>query len=379
MRIISVPGEYCFIGNMVVLELETDTADPIEFTISALSYKVELTGYPYKQDAKYRIRVAIEDVLSSFFDNEFSIIDSDQIISRVNNLTMQYTVTANQIELITGFALRGGISKAAIKRLAQNNFDIFSYKIMNSFGQFIFTTRTFGTKIPIKDTELSNFLFLHPGATIRFVNNKGNSVSTSALPRFTPCSMNVAAVYNQFLIQHGSESGQIYIYVDTVLVFSFIITPGTVSENNYAIRFRNSFGVFELIEVTGTPYQSPEFGEEKKYQTLTEYGFHEERRQRGSHTDVLEMETGYKSRAEHSFVMDMIKSEECYFIFPDGNESRCLVSAENIKYQERMTTPSSIKLKVRMVDSEEYIGSGLDMTTIMEGRIFDPTFDNTFN
>lgn len=379
MKLITVPEEYCFVGNPVVFEMETNTADPIEFIISTSSYKQELIGYPYKYGNVYRINIQIEDVLSSFFENQYTIDNTDQLISRVTNLTMDYSVKVNDEEIIKGTALRGGISKAAIKLLALNNYNIFTYKIMNTFGQFLFTTRTFGKVIPVKDTELSDFVFLHPGATITFTNEYDHEIVTEKMELFTPCSMNLESIRNRFELLYDEQSEIINVYVDTLKVFSFYITPGIQSEYKSFIRFRNSFGVFEKIEITGKPYQKPEFSEEKRYQAITEYGFFEEHRSRVEHVDVMEVETGYKTRAEHSFIMDMIKSDETYVINMEGVESRCLVSASDLKFEERITTPSSIRLTIRMVDSEEFVASGLDLNELLEGRIFTENYDESYN
>lgn len=379
MKIISSPENYCFIGNPVRLELETDNATSMVFSISALSYTQELTGYPYKQGNVYRIDMQIQDVLSSFFKNQYIIDNTDQLISKVSNLTMDYSVKANDEEIFKGIALRGGVSKAVIKQLARNNYNIFTYKIMNTFGQFLFTTRTFARTIPIKDTELSYFIFLHPGTSITFTNEKDYEIQAGTMALFTPCSLNLEAIYNRFTILTDTPPSLINVYVDTEKAFSFDIKPRTQSEYQNTIRFRNSFGVFEKIEITGKPYQKPEFAEEKKYQALTEHGFFEEHRARVEHVDVMEVETGCKTRAEHSFIMDMIKSDEIYFIDKDGIENRCLVSASNVKFEERITTPSSISLQIRMVDSEEFVASGLDLNELLEGRIFTDNYDEQFN
>ena len=379
MKVIKRPDKYCFIGNSVTFDIETKSPDIISFTVSSALYCEELAGYPYKMGDNYHISLQIQDILSSFFEKKYTINDTDQLISVVSDLTMVYTLKVNNEDIFEGIALKGGISKAAIKLLARNNYNIFTYKIMNTFGQFLFTTRTFARTIPIKDTELSDFIFLHPGTSITFTNEKDYEIQAGTMALFTPCSLNLEAIYNRFTILTDAVPTQINVYVDTVKAFSFDIKPGTQSEYQNTIRFRNSFGVFEKIEITGKPYQKPEFAEDKKYQALTEHGFFEEHRARVEHVDVMEVETGYKTRAEHSFIMDMIKSDEIYFVDKDGIENRCLVSASNVKFEERLTTPSSVSLKIRMVDSEEFVASGLDLNELLEGRIFTDNYDEQFN
>lgn len=377
IKIIKSPGEYCFIGNSVVLGFELDTADPVSFDVSAGVFSTSLSDYPHKSGNIYKLEVDFKDILASFFVENYSILNTDQLVSVVDNFTLNYSIRVQNKEIFKGKALRGGISKALIKYLSRNHFDIFTYKILNSFSQFLFTTRTLTSMIPIRESELSIILFLHPGTNLRFTSS-GLSIDVGRKQAKVPCSMNLRGVYNEFLLKQGVAPHLIEVYSDSILAFSFKIIPSQVSEYQYAIRFKNSLGVFEIIEVTGKPYQRPEFGEENKYQERTDFGNFEERRSRVQHVDILEVETGYKTRQEHSFAIDMIKSDEIYFQYPNGIEQRCHVTAEDLKYEERLTITSSIKLKVRMVDSEEFFGSSLDINTQLDGRTFDDTFDETF-
>lgn len=380
MKIISSPGDYCFIGNSVQFKFEVESASPIQFDVVALGETISLSGYPYKNGNSYAMDLPIGDILSAFFNMDYSVNDTDLLVSAVTDFVMEYFLIVDSEIIHTGKALKGGVSKAIIKLLDQNNYDIFTYKILNSFGQFLFTTRTFGKQILIRDTELHNFLFFHPGTTIAVTNEKDYEIVIEEnYKQFTSCSLNLEAIYNRYILLTESAPSTVNVHVDGVKTFSFKIIPGTISEYQYAIRFRDSFGVFEKVEVTGKPYQKPEFSEEKSYQELTKYGTFEDRRSRVEHRDVIEVETGYKTRSEHSFIIDLVKSNEMYFIDKDGIEKRCSVSADDLKFEERLIQPSSIKLKVALVDLEEFAGTGFDLNDLLEGRIFTENFDEPFN
>ena len=77
--------------------------------------------------------------------------------------------------------------------------------------------------------------------------------------------------------------------------------------------------------------------------------------------------------------MDMIKSDEIYFIYPDGDSFRCHVKADSVQFRHLKTKPTSINLKIRAVTDEEFITTKIDITDDIFNRIFDETFDETFN
>lgn len=54
-------------------------------------------------------------------------------------------------------------------------------------------------------------------------------------------------------------------------------------------------------------------------------------------------------------LQDMIKSDEAYFIYPDGFEQRCHVSVDTLRFRNRIVSPTSVPLKIRMVDDEVYV------------------------
>ena len=158
-----------------------------------------------------------------------------------------------------------------------------------------------------------------------------------------------------------------------------MVEPGAVSEERYLIRFRNSLGVFEVIEVTGVALNTPEASEENSWKTLTEYGFFEQQRERITMRKVIEVQTGYKSREEQSFILDMAASDEIYFIYPENGYSfRCNVTIDNPSYRHRMVTPNSMLLKVTAKREMTFITSQTDISIIESYGIFDEPLDLSF-
>lgn len=51
-----------------------------------------------------------------------------------------------------------------------------------------------------------------------------------------------------------------------VLSFILVFTPGAVSANRYLLRFRNSLGCYEQLEVTGKAELSTQFDSEESFE-----------------------------------------------------------------------------------------------------------------
>jgi hypothetical protein len=347
------PNEYSFVGNSVVFEFQADSPAIVRMEITAGSNTYSATYYPYKISGnQFRIHADISDYLEYESDTE---IQTGGIIIPVSGFSLPYQVDIldeedNLIYQFSGAAFRGGISNRAIRKLEENGYDIWTYRLASYFDQFVFTARTNGKEIKLKETELFPFIFVHPGIPIIFKSESGTEITTPAQTAGTVCAMDIQSVLEQM----PSGTKRVDVCPDGEYAFHFSILPGKLSEEKYLLRFRNSLGAFEVMEITGRAMHAPEFSEESLYETLTGFDFYEEHRSRVKSKGVIEVETGYRERREFPFVMDMIQSDEIYFSYPDGNSFRCHVKADSAQYRQFMTEPTSVGLKIREVLEENY-------------------------
>ena len=373
ITITKYPNDYCFTGNPVLFEVSTDSDEPVNVNVIFGGNTYSTAYYPFKlSENSFKISMNLSDFLR--FENKIET-SGDQIISVVPGFAVPYQVKIGNSYIFNGFALRGGIGNEAFRKLNKNGYTIFTYRLSSHFDQFLFTTRTNGKEIRLKETELYPFVFRHPGIPIVFKNESGSSITTPAQPAGTFCAMNIRSVLEQM----PAGTRRIDVCPAGEYAFHFIILPGKLSEERYLLRFRNSMGAYEILEVTGKATHTPELAEENKYETLNEFGFYEERRSRVKSKGVIEVETGYKLRREFPFILDLIQSDEIYFSYPDGDSFRCHVAADSVRYRELMTEPTSVKLKIRPVSDEEFITPKIKFSEDIFNRIFDETFDETFN
>ena len=349
INITKEPTAYSFTGNPVIFEALSESNEPVKVEIATESKVYSTTYYPFKlSENSFKIKMNISDYL--YFDNKVEI-SSDEIISILPDFKQSYQVKIGNYTF-NGIVLCGGISNKVYRELMENGHDIFSYRLLSYNNQFLFTTRTNGNEIKIKETELYPFVFCHPGTQIVFKSNLGAEVNSSVQASGTFCAMNIKSVLNQ--MPAGTKS--IQVLVGGKYTFHFTILSEKLSEEKYLLRFRNSLGAFEVLEVTGKAMHTPEFSEENKWEALTESNFYEERRSRVKSKGVIEVESGYKKRSEFHFILDLIQSDEIYFIYPDGDLFRCHVTSDGAQYRHLMTEPTSVKLKIKPVLDEEFTG-----------------------
>ena len=371
------PNPYCFTGNAITFEVLTDACEAIVVDIICKGITQLASYYPFRQGDSYIVRFDIADYLYREADHED--YPSGQIIAPLDNFAIPFQVKIGDDYTFEGTAFKGGIDNRTLAALAKEGFDIFTYRLNSRFEQFLFTTRTHAKVVRVRESELYPFVFIHPGGPVTISSENGATATGFDFPQGTVCMLDVAAVREHFLLTSGKDCNTIAVSPAGEYAFSVQVMPNQPSEDRYLIRFRNSLGAFEVVEVVGTATHEPEIGEADTYLTLTNHGFYEDRRDRLSLKDVKKVETGYKTKEEILFIRDMVCSDEAYFIYPDGTSFRCNVSADQMKYSHRQTAPTSIPLVVTDVNNSRYVAPELDWSTLADfDTVFDDSYEGTF-
>jgi hypothetical protein len=352
ITVTKIPRQNVFAGNPVVFELETDTDEVVVVEVTVNGHSYFTSYFPFQDGEVYRVKMELSGYLQPA-DTPLAI-PSGKVIASLDGFIIPYTVKIGEDYEFTGNAFRGGVSNKIYARLADNGYDIFSYRLNSSRRQFLFTTRTNDSEVCLRDTELYPFVFLNKQIPLSFVSPAGNSIDINTAGFGPVCVMDITALREAFDEQYGEIPDMIKVYASGNLAFSFIISPGKLAEEKYRLRFLNSLGAYEVIEVTARASRSSEFGEEDLYNVMNGYDFFEERKTRTSSRDKIEVETGHRLRHEMPFILDIIKSEEVYFMYPSGQEFRCRVSTDAFKYRERITEPTNIPLTITELTDERF-------------------------
>ncbi|OJU55640.1 MAG: hypothetical protein BGN96_12195 [Bacteroidales bacterium 45-6] len=391
VTVLKTPGPYCFLGNPVVFELQTAVYGAIDVSISCNGETFTQSYYPFLKDGVYRCKVDISGFLfkTNLADSfpqglgmvtpfaghsvPFTFTIKDSVFIFFINDTPVYNDY-----IFSGTAFPGGVNDQTLALLAKNSQDIFSFRLNVATRNFLFTTRTHRNVVRLKESEMYPFLFLHPLGVISFRSGSGNSVEAVTQIEGTICLLDIYKVKDQFLSDFSENALKIEVLVGTALAFTFLIGENKTTEERYRIRFRNSLGAFEVLEVIGVASHEPEFGDETIWKELTGSNFYENRRDRVPMTETIKVETGYKSKDDLLFVRDLVCSDEAYFYYPDGTYFRCTVKADKMAYRQKKIAPTSVALVVTEVGSGKYVSPELDRASLDELGIYNETFDKTY-
>ena len=281
-------------------------------------------------------------------------------------------------------AIPGGISGQNFKRMLATGQDIFNARFFNHKSNFFMTTRTAGWRIVMKETELYPLYFIIPGsASLEIV--EALSKKSLALGDLTQgvFALNLDAVRRKFMQTYDLIPNMFHLNVDGNYSCCMVIEAAAAARERYRLKFRNSLGVFEIIELVGALYVSPDYTASDasgfdRYDP--DAGAFYADRERIERKQVITVETGVKRPDEVRFLMDMIGSEEVYLLDLTEFPLKVIPSAESLKYSPRPETPEKFTLKLKLADTESNIMQ--DIIDGLEGRkprVFSKQFSKQFN
>lgn len=360
IRISKQPANFSLSGNPILFEIETDSTDPVNVLVSVNGSNVELTAYPSPKNQLYTADIEISDILKAQFDRDASVPDNNIIVSVLNDFVVDYSVKIGTTILYL-HAINGGISDHLSSVLEEYGMDAFSYRLESTDRSFLFTTRTNSPNIVLKESEVFPFVFLHPGKSISFKTANNRVITTPAMTKGTPCLMDINTLRKMFYDLYKEASSYFQVLIENSYTFDITLTPNRISEDFYLLRFRNSLGGFEQMEITGRPYFTPEISEDYSWKKLNSRRTFETRKERNEITHKLTVETGYKTSDELFFLMDILSSDQVYLILPDESIQRCQVKASSdIKVPFPVIKPQSVALEISPVVSEKYYSPSVD-------------------
>jgi hypothetical protein len=362
------PQDNYLCNNPIVIELAVMVRDAIEFEVT-VSGKPVYSGLfiPTGISPHFEASVSISDIIKPYL-GERSIVNDNDLIGEVRNSCIQIYVLFRQrssigtsVKTFTSNVYKGGVGKKMLRYLKGKNTDIFTYKLLNPDGQFFLTTRTSGRHIVIKENELCPLYFIAADKAYTIVTEYINTFTFPALTAGNLYAFNIEVLRRLSYNSYRKIPSYLGVLVDGKFVFDITIKAPAKSPNKYLIRFLNSFSAYEKLEVTGKAVSEPEFAEDKPFmiydQSIDDYI---EQKNRLSIREVIKADFGYKSLEEFLFMRDMLQSDKCFLIDPDGNEQKVHVSCENFSHDLFPTEPGSVQLIIRLADSNSNYSPDID-------------------
>lgn len=297
-------------------------------------------------------------------------------------ISQLYTVDISNTEgdklTLQSTILPGGVSKNTLRALLADNNNIFNFKLLNPSSNLFMTARSTGQFITMRETEFVPLLFLHPGGVIR-VESRGISIAIPSAEERKPYALNFPAIREKIFNEYNRLINRFDIYFDQNYAATILITPGAITEARYILEFKNSYGVYERIEVSGTGSLEPESDEDN---IVAEYdpeiNDYVEKRDRRASRDILQIETGYKTQEELIFLIDMLSSDDIRLLGYREHPIRCTASAEDLSLALTSREPVSLHIALRFVDKDSHFTGDVPLD-FDDNRIHVDQFSQQFN
>lgn len=307
------------------------------------------------------------------------------------NVTIAVDDGSQEPTTSTFCAHRGGVSKQNYRKLIQAGTDIFAARFLNPACNFFLTTRTHDWRLNIKETELYPLVFFYPlEGTLSVIDVVSeNSLGLAAVQDGVDyhgklCSLDLKAVRRYFLEEYDVVANVFDILVGDTPAARIGIQESRPQRERYRLKFRNSYGAFEIVELTGAAQFAPTFDSDedsvqyKRYQANID-DFTTERI-RTEVSNVVNISTGYKTNDELRFILDAIASEEVYLLDLTHEPIRVIVTADEPSYNLSPNGPQTFSLKLTPVDDDTCLTSDIDSQAMpMRGGLFSQEFNQVFD
>ena len=175
------------------------------------------------------------------------------------------------------------------------------------------------------------------------------------------------------------------VIVDDTRACRIAIQQAPPQLERYRLKFRNSFGAFEIVEITGAAQIAPAFdgesddtGQYKRYQADNDDFALE--RQRMAMTKVIKVTTGYKTNDELRFILDALASEEVYLLDLVDEPVKVIPSADEITVNHKPNGPQAFDLTLMPVEDDICLTTYINTNAMpVPGGVFSQEFSEQFD
>lgn len=367
------PGTRVLAGNPVKMTVASDSK--VVYTIAVGG--VEL----YTGSGMGSFNVFINDIIEGAMSAQLMYNNDARLLIPASGNGVTVTVLLRNADGETAsktlIAYMGGVSKTTLRSLGQSS--VFTGKFCNYEGNFFFTTRVGSSQICMRESEVSPLLFIYPsvGTLSARCGNLAVSLPGTADSLY---GLNIYAIRKQLFMEHGQLVNRLEIFHNESLACTICLLPCSMVRERYYVRFLNSLGCYEIIELTASAQVKATFADESTYNEYDDVvDDYVQRRQRQRSRKQIELESGYKSRDELSFLLDMLSSDDVTLLGYEGNDVKVHPVCEDWHQAIHPTSPDGIPIILRFADDEQHLSADLSLDKLGDSRIHTEQFTQQFN
>lgn len=296
--------------------------------------------------------------------------------------TMRVTKDDGSALVASFLGFKGGVSMQNLRALAANGTDIFAARLLDRRGNFFLTTRTHGWQIAIKETELAPLYFIVEHRELRLtITAMGHTYALDTEEGIM--ALDIARLRRKIWEERGCIPSVFEIICDRQFCCRIVVEEAKVAKERHLVKFRNSFGAFEIVELAGEAVLSENFADADEeggamgFDRLTRsYVKIQTPKERDT---AITVNTGAKTSEEMAFLGDMLISGETYILSEYGWEP-VKTSVENNERGRRQRQPESLSIRFDFIDTDTLAMPDMPADiNFRKGRTFTEIFSKTFD
>ena len=384
----AIKSGYAFSRNPIIIQHPSDST----FGINPGKFRIKY-GWEYIFEGRFTrpLSIDISDIVDAY-SNYFDEVPEDNTepirqIEERDDLGERTIICNFEDDYYDGeyscIVIPGGISQQNYRRFLNLGRDVFQERFINPNCNFFLTTRTASWRIVLKETELYPLYFIVPDITDSVKILAGTESYDWSCDDLGIAALDIASLRKYFIENKNILPSVFDIYYNEKFSCRIVIEKSENVRERYRLKFRNSLGVYEIIELIGELSISPEYTDSeeakfKRYDKITA-GFNVDR-ERVDCRQIITVDTGVKRSDEIRFLMDMLGSDEVYLLDLTSLPIKVIPSVEDMTFNPQSEKPQNFTIKLEIPFSEEnMLPDIVDGSDSVKPRVHSYQFTKTFN
>lgn len=274
-----------------------------------------------------------------------------------------------------------------------NGSNLFKARLLNELGNPFLSTRTHKGRIILKETELAPLYFLQDNEIAESITlhsptgippvwaESGVELLGGWTRHIGVYTIDLQKARREIFDRHGLLVSEFTIKKGGRVAAEIFIEAADPVKSRHQLRFRNSFGVFEVIELTGELTDGVQFVDVNSFKKFrAEFDRFDDNRRRQELESALTVSTGPKRRRELLHLLDALSSDEVWLLGYGLNPVRVIPEVKSVTVPERQEEPQSMELTLRRVYNEPAVMPEISKSNASYLRkIFTNVFNNQFS